>query len=1549
MEACDVQQKKAKKGSKKRRRSGPSPIPRKPVIAGNVFGSWASEVPGAVSRHRGQSGLFRQVKKQPTDTPSALPQGQSALFDPSFGTPTLRTHVVTSRPWRYVRCQHNVGRRPWFLQTVGKAVQPLPGYIPPNNAMVQQHTDPGAPFLITTAPRFAKGASTSSNYLLQALGDDPSTIHKRLGDGYYEQNLVMDQLLQLTGRRTLNGGDGLAQYQSLMDNAAAQAQALGLSLGAPLTTTQIASLSSDIVWLVDQVVDGQHVLVPVVYLSKATADRMDAAGALIAGNSVDIQSSGTVRNDGTITGSKGVSLSANTLINQGAIGGGDRLTIATRGNTVNAGALSANTIAIQAGGDVVNAPTFDGIAAHGGTLTAGTGGVQIVAAHDVINQGAITSTGDGVIVAGRDYVQNAATSTQGTKAAAGSLTTAGNAAVIAGRDAVFNQSTVSAGQVAYIDAGRDAHFTATTVSGGTGVGVVAGQDIVSDTVTDHAASSTFTKQGKNWTATTTTDDTVRGSTLASGGDVTMQAGRDISLTAANVKADGAVGMAAGRDINLAAGENTHTETQDSVSKHGKTKTTTHSETDDTTTAGTSISGAQGVVMAAGQDINAVAATITSSDSAVFMHADRDINLLAGQNTHSEMVDSTSTKKGFLKKTTTTSHDESHDTTAVGTVISGSNVAIDAGRDVNAQAAQVSAEHGLAISAARDVNLVDAHDVHTEEHDKTVKKSSAFGSGLDLGNPGKKSASTAAEQRTDDTVHGTTLSGGDGVIITAGRDVNAIAASVTSTDGVVGMHADRDINLLSDVDTHTTSGDTRNKTTGHYYGSKTTTTQDSVSDTQAVGTTVSGHNGVAIDAGHNVLTVGGAIHSDAGGIAVTAGEQIAMLAAQNTHDTDHGQSTRESGFEQVPNQHQGTRKKDSQTEQVTSQGTTLDAAGPIVLASGGDQAYQAVNVHSDAGTTLISGGHIDFVTATDSDAYSRDSSKHNVAYQAQDHRGHVDTTEQQSSFTGPLAIAAANGITVGIGQKDGETQAQAIARSVEANPSSAWIYALQDNPNVTWQSVDETHTSWHQHQEGMTSAAAAVVTVVVTYFTAGLASSAVASATASGAATGAASGAAASASASTFAAGGLGNAIVAGAVSGAAGSAAGAASQGYDWKQAALKGAISGGIGGGAFYAAGSMTTSTADGGWGSATYDSGSWQKVVAHAAAGGAANGLTGGSIKNGIISGGFAEGIGPYLTDLPGGPFGQAVGHAASGAAGSWLSGGDAGQGAITGLSGYMFNYLYHAQRDQRDADVASCKDDQGCAQDQEAKWNAISTNQNVAMGEGLINSGVLPQDLADQLRSTDPSSPAYVELLTRAVSYGPTPWLSYQLVNEIDGAPGMSAASGGWDSQARASVEMSLALPFAAPAAGVLVAAGASETIPATAAWGSDALAAYRAATASYSLGVAAASGALGSGTIYTASNLIGAEIDASKNDTTFTQTFDQRFSYWGLGGSMAVGAAGGVYQAQMFQWAGVPNSFANWLTPAGAVIRINKTAAGMAAGKATQAAVQESQKNNSNKKN
>ncbi|WP_368902051.1 hypothetical protein, partial [Escherichia coli] len=59
--------------------------------------------------------------------------------------------------------------------------------------------------LVETDPRFADYRNwLSSDYMLSQLGHDPATVHKRLGDGFYEQKLVRDQIGQLTGRRFLD-------------------------------------------------------------------------------------------------------------------------------------------------------------------------------------------------------------------------------------------------------------------------------------------------------------------------------------------------------------------------------------------------------------------------------------------------------------------------------------------------------------------------------------------------------------------------------------------------------------------------------------------------------------------------------------------------------------------------------------------------------------------------------------------------------------------------------------------------------------------------------------------------------------------------------------------------------------------------------------------------------------------------------------------------------------------------------------------------------------------------------------------------------------------------------------------------------------------------------------------------------------------------------------------------------------------------------------------------------------------------------------------------
>ncbi|HHW4672386.1 MAG TPA: hemagglutinin, partial [Xylella fastidiosa subsp. pauca] len=161
----------------------------------------------------------------------------------------------------------------------------------PNNSLFT--IDPAAATLITTDPRFTLGRDlTSAASQLHALGDH-DTLHKRLGDGYYEQRLIREQIAQLTGRRRLDGyTDDDQQYRALLDAGITVAKQHQLRPGIALSADQLAQLTSDIVWLVQQDVhlpDGTTTgaLVPRLYLRPRTGD-LTPDGALLAAASTTI-------------------------------------------------------------------------------------------------------------------------------------------------------------------------------------------------------------------------------------------------------------------------------------------------------------------------------------------------------------------------------------------------------------------------------------------------------------------------------------------------------------------------------------------------------------------------------------------------------------------------------------------------------------------------------------------------------------------------------------------------------------------------------------------------------------------------------------------------------------------------------------------------------------------------------------------------------------------------------------------------------------------------------------------------------------------------------------------------------------------------------------------------------------------------------------------------------------------------------------------------------------------------------------------------------------
>ncbi|MFC0087315.1 hemagglutinin repeat-containing protein, partial [Dyella flava] len=440
---------------------------------------------------------------------------------------------------------------------------------------------------------------------------------------------------------------------------------------------------------------------------------------------------------------------------------------------------------------------------------------------------------------------------------------------------------------------------------------------------------------------------------------------------------------------------------------------------------------------------------------------------------------------------------------------------------------------LALSAGHDITL----NAVTDRRTQTTQ-----------GYQGKTLVSTG---QYDETLRGTSIDAFNGVAITAGNNLTSVAGTITSANGDAVLMAGHDINLNAGYESHAWQQDGTRKTSGFLSTAK-TVTHDASQNSIAAGSLLSGNN-VSVMAGNDITTTAASLAAT-DDVTLAAQGNIVLLAGQQLTQSEE-------------NKHQsgglsGSKWSDVKALQVTNIGTSVQAGGDVTIVNDGAQVYQAANIQSGGDTTLVSGGGIAFLTATDIDEQSRTSGKHNIAWQASDNSGHIDTAEKQSNFTtgGDLNVATTGNVLVQYGQQNGETQDQAIARMTEASPGMNWMSTLQNDPYVTWNAVGEQHDAWHEHHEGMTPALGAIVTAVAAYFTAGAASALIGSAAGAAAGSGTAF-AAAGASATTGAAvsAGWANATLAGVAAGSVGGAAGAVAQGNDWRTPALYGGITGGL------------------------------------------------------------------------------------------------------------------------------------------------------------------------------------------------------------------------------------------------------------------------------------------------------------------------------------------------------------------------------------------------------
>ncbi|EOZ6951057.1 Contact-dependent inhibitor A, partial [Escherichia coli] len=420
--------------------------------AGDVSASFATDTGNTTVMPRaGGAGNTITVPSLNSLTPPTVSQGVSgeALLNES-GT------GITGPVWNDA-LPDMLKDIPGALSLSGASVSsyPLPSG---NNGYFVPSTDPDSPYLITVnpkldglgkvdsslfaglydllrmqpgqAPRETDPAYTDekqflgSSYILDRLGLKPEKDYRFLGDAAFDTRYVSNVILNQTGSRYINGtGSDLAQMKYLMDSAAAQQKALGLTFGVSLTAGQVAQLTRSLLWWESVTINGQTVMVPKLYLSPEDITLHN--GSVISGNNVQL-AGGNITNSGSSINAQNDLLLDRTgsidNLNAGLINAGGALNLKAIGDIGNiSSVISGKTVSLEsATGNISNLTRTEQWAMNNGynhfsgtdtgplAAVRATDSLFMGAAGDISITGAAVSAGDSVLLsAGNDLNMNA--------------------------------------------------------------------------------------------------------------------------------------------------------------------------------------------------------------------------------------------------------------------------------------------------------------------------------------------------------------------------------------------------------------------------------------------------------------------------------------------------------------------------------------------------------------------------------------------------------------------------------------------------------------------------------------------------------------------------------------------------------------------------------------------------------------------------------------------------------------------------------------------------------------------------------------------------------------------------------------------------------------------------------------------------------------------------------------------------------------------------------------------------------------------------------------
>ncbi len=606
----------------------------------------------------------------------------------------------------------------------------------PQGGLFKPTAAPNASYVIETNPAFTNQKNfISSDYFFSQIGVDLTHIPKRLGDGFYEQQLVRNQVTSLTGRAVLGPyADLQAMYESLMAAGADLSKSLDLPIGASLSADQVAKLTSNVILMETRVVDGQSVLVPVVYLAQASQQNMN--GPLIAATNIDLQNAQSFTNSGTITADNTLAIQGKQIDNAfGALQGGGLMALSTENNI---DLTSANVKA---------------------------GSLQLDAGKDLILD---TATKTNTRVS-----RDGATSVVMTLGPTAKLDVVGDASIVTGGNVEQNGGNLSVG-------------------GNLGMNVGGNWDLGAVQTGEHKI-----MQRANGMSNTDINK-VTGSSVSVGGQSSIGVGGDLTARGAQINLGQGGTIAAKGNVTLGTASATSTVNSNSSGSdsHGSYAETLH--TSDQALTGTTLKGGDTVNIVSGKDITVSGSTISLDKGNANLLAAGDVNVGAATETHELNSHETHSHSNVVSGVKVASGIDQTMTLNRGSLLSADGVNIVSGKDVNVQGSTLVGTNDVTLTAAHNVRVTTSQDT-LQSSNYYDKKESGLMSGGGLSVSVGSSSLKTTSQTTEGSNNGSTIGSLKGNLsIAAGNDLHVTGSDLIAAQNLSGTGANVTVDAAQDT-------------------------------------------------------------------------------------------------------------------------------------------------------------------------------------------------------------------------------------------------------------------------------------------------------------------------------------------------------------------------------------------------------------------------------------------------------------------------------------------------------------------------------------------------------------------------------------------------------------------------------------------------------------------------------------------------------------------------------------------------------------------------------